>query len=403
MTSLKPHLLLFGWYRPGTGFTRVLEALIPTFAQEFRITWMAVGYQGDAFVWAPDVLVRPTNLRGGDMVGAYAARLEWAQLQPDLVFALNDVWYLVHYSRELAAIRGSVPMVGYLPLDGLIPNAELLSELTGFSALVTYTQSAALELETALRTVHINTPVLRAGHGIDLDHFHPLIDLNADWRAQRMALAQIYFGLDQPTFVVLNASRPDPRKRIDLTLQAFARFAQSRADSLRLCLHQAISHNTFVDPLRAQAKALGIADKVIWHPREAGPITDEALNRTYNACALGINTAHGEGFGLVSFEHAATGVPQIVPGQEALRELWGDSAWCLSTRAVMTPHSPLLMGEVDVHDVAAALATLHDQPLRYAELAQAAWQRTQQADLRWSAVSESLLRICLAQVRQSAE
>ena len=31
---------------------------------------------------------------------------------------------------------------------------------------------------------------------------------------------------------------------------------------------------------------------------------DEALNLIYNACDVGINTANGEGWGLVPFEHA---------------------------------------------------------------------------------------------------
>ena len=43
----RPHLLLGGWYRPGTGFTRVLLALVPALRQHFRITWLGVGYRGD--------------------------------------------------------------------------------------------------------------------------------------------------------------------------------------------------------------------------------------------------------------------------------------------------------------------------------------------------------------------
>lgn len=386
----KPHLLLFGWYRPGTGFTRVLESLLPWLSLEFRVTWMGVGYQGEAFDWSPRVRVLPTNLRGGDLVGAYAAARDWDALRPDAVLALNDLWYLIHYTRALGGVRGRVPLVGYLPLDGKIPDPRLASELDGFSTLVTYTDSAARDLRDALARIGCSVPVVRAGHGVDLRRFHPLSPaLAADACQQRMQRAQAHFGLPQPAFVVLNAARPDPRKRIDLTLTGFAEYARQSAPPIYLCLHQAIAHPQFVEPLRAQADALGIADRVIW--QAGGTLSDQELNALYNACALGINTAVGEGFGLVSFEHAATGAPQIVPGQEALIELWGEAAYCLPVRPLRTEHSPLLMVETSGTAVATALADLHGNPDCWRALSQAGYQLTQSPALRWEPVAASLL------------
>jgi len=389
-----PHLLLFGWYQPGTGFTRVLEALLPTLAKHFVITWMGVGYRGPAFSWSDRVYVEPTNLHGGDLVGAYSARERWSELQPDAVFALNDPWYLLHYSRALGDVLGSVPMVGYMPLDGQICDPSLLSELIGFSQLVTYTETAAADLASALSAARIPTPTTHAGHGVDLSQFHPL--LSADQIGDvlpRMALAQGLFQLDQPAFVILNASRPDPRKRIDITIDGFAEFVHGRDEPIYLCLHQAHSHRQYVEPLLAQVDQLGIADRVIWHPQQPGPVSDEQLNRLYNACALGINTALGEGFGLVSFEHAATGVPQILPAQSTLTELWGDSAWRLPTTPVMTDHSPLRMAEVDASDVALALTDLYEDSIAYERLAFAALARSRRADLEWSTVAERIVQV----------
>lgn len=367
---------------------------MPAFTQVFRVSWLGVGYQGPAFAWSPLVRVLPTNLRGGDLVGACDARLNWSELAADAVLALNDLWYLIHYARELADIRGSVPLVGYLPLDGKITDGRRLPELTGFSALVTYTDAAARDLRQALSGAGVRLPVAQIGHGVDLRAFHPLLPLDArDIRAQRMRLAQAQFGLAEPAYVVLNAARPDPRKRIDLTLEGFARFAQGRPAQVRLCLHQAISHPQFVEPLRQQAAALGIAERIIWHPRTPGPITDDQLNTLYNACVVGINTALGEGFGLVNFEHAAAGVPQIVPAQDALVELWGDAALLLPTQPYRSEYSPLLMAQVDAADVSSALSALHDNPQRWQQLATAARQRTQADDLSWHAVGASLARL----------
>jgi D-inositol-3-phosphate glycosyltransferase len=220
---------------------------------------------------------------------------------------------------------GPVPMLGYLPLDGDIPEPCLVEELVGSHSFYTYTEHAAAELRAALRANAKATPVAVAGHGVDLDAFTPVADvrdLGFDPR-ERMRLAQELFALSEPSWVVLNANRPDPRKRIDLSIDGFARFARGLPPNVRLCLHQAIAHPQFVEPLRQQAEALGIAQRILWWPPSAAPLDDAALCALYSACAVGLNTSVGEGFGLVSFEHAATGAPQLLPDHPALRELWG--------------------------------------------------------------------------------
>jgi glycosyltransferase involved in cell wall biosynthesis len=391
----RPHLLLFGWYSEGTGFTRVLRAVVPHLARHYRITWMGVGYKSEARQLGPHVLLAPTNLRGGDMVGAYAARLNWRALAPDAVLALNDLWYLEHYSRELAAVLGLVPMLGYLPLDGDIPEPRLVEELIGFHSFYTYTEHAANQLRAALRANGRATQVGVAGHGVDLEAFTPVAvvrDAGFD-SSVRMCLAQDLFGLPEPSWVVLNASRPDPRKRIDLSIEGFARFAQGLPSSVRLCLHQAIAHPQFVEPLRKQADALGIAERILWWPPSAAPLDDAALCALYNACAVGLNTSVGEGFGLVSFEHAATGAPQLLPDHPALRELWGESAVRLGpVRRLITPYSPLVMGEVDPTQVASALERLYHDETAYRRVARAGYERCQAPDLRWEAAADALLR-----------
>ncbi len=393
----RPHLLLGGWYKPGSGFTRVLLSLLPFLRSKFRITWLGVGYLGEPFDLCEGVHVLPTNVRGGDMVGAYYARKNWRSLAPDLVFVLNDLWYLTHYSSEFGMLEDPlVPIVGYLPLDGGIDSHSLTRDLTGFQQIVTYTHWAAGQLRPALRTMGHSTPVTVAGHGVDLTHFRMFsggLDL-----ATRMARAQQLFGLDEPAFVVLNANRPDPRKRLDLTLDAFARFASGKPANVRLCLHQAIAHEVFVAPLREQANRLGIMDRILWFPRVPGPLDDGGLNELYNACAVGLNTTMGEGFGLVSFEHAATGAPQVVPAHPALCELWQDGAELVrSVRPMHTEYSPLLMGEVDANAVAESLSRLYGDREYFTRMAQAGLARTGLPEFDWSVPADHLVNaLCRA-------
>ncbi len=380
----KRHLLLLGWYKPGTGFTRVLESLLPYLAQEFRITWYGVGFKGDVFEPMPGVKVLPTNLRGGDLVGAYAAAAAWEELAPDAVLALNDLWYLKHYTHTLGPLRGAVPMVGYAPIDGILDDPRWIEALVAFSTLVTYTESAADNVRAVAREAHLDLPVAVAGHGVDRSRFRP----TALTLEEKKRQAQTLFGLDAPAFVILNAARPDPRKRIDLTLAGFAPFARAHADAY-LCLHHAIEHTPAIDALRQQAAALGIQNRVLFWPKTPGPLSDIDLNALYNACSVGINTAHGEGFGLVSFEHAATGAPQIVPGQAALIELWGTNAHCLPARPIRTPISPLRMVEVQPNDIATALTQLHHEP-HWTTASAAALAHVRDPQFDWSTVAERL-------------
>ncbi len=398
-----PHLLILGWYRPGTGFTRVLEALAARLSQGFRITWFGVGYRGDPVSLSHNLLLQPTNLRGGDLVGAYAVRARWDELQPDAVLALNDLWYLKHYSEQLGPIRGSVPMLGYLPLDGRIGRADAVDGLEGFTSLTTYTHSAARDLEQALRASGSALRVAVSGHGVDLESFAPAPDIvAADYAVDaRMLLAQRYFELAGPAFVVLNASRPDPRKRIDLTLAGFAEFARDKPANVRLCLHQAIAGHSFVEPLREQARALGIHERILWSPHSPGPLEDGCLNQLYNACAVGINTALGEGFGLVSFEHAATAAVQLVPDLPSLRELWQDGAILLGPVSdVPFLSSPLIMGEVPIGAIAPALERVYADNAEYRRRALGALQRARSPVFSWDVVAEEFADLLRQSMRR---
>jgi glycosyltransferase involved in cell wall biosynthesis len=128
----------------------------------------------------------------------------------------------------------------------------------------------------------------------------------------------------------------------------------------------------------------------MWPPT-AGALSDADLNRLYNACAVGLNTSAGEGFGLVSFEHAAAGVPQVVPDHAALRELWGDAAELAGpVTPIATTHTPLRMGEVAIEGVAAALARLLDDPVHYRAAARRGLERVRRPDLAWARVAHVL-------------
>jgi glycosyltransferase involved in cell wall biosynthesis len=90
------------------------------------------------------------------------------------------------------------------------------------------------------------------------------------------------------------------------------------------------------------------------------PVNDDDLNLIYNATDVGINTSSGEGWGLISFEHAATGAPQLVPAHSACEELWTTVDTVLPIRS-KGEHVGLgmLRKFVEPDDIAATLENLY--------------------------------------------
>jgi glycosyltransferase involved in cell wall biosynthesis len=158
-------------------------------------------------------------------------------------------------------------------------------------------------------------------------------------------------------FVVLNANHANRRKRVDLTVAGFEAMARTRPRAF-LHLHRA-----------------GAADA-------GARLDDERLNLLYNACDVGVNTSAAEGFGLVSFEHAAAGAAQVVPDHGAPAELWAG-------RALLVPTEPAGDGGalVSAEGVAAALAALHDDPALLERTASACCAYARSEPLGWPAVA----------------
>jgi D-inositol-3-phosphate glycosyltransferase len=215
-------------------------------------------------------------------------------------------------------------------------------------------------------------------HGIDRDRFFPFPELTqASFASPGRAPAKRRVfgepGVGVESFVVLNASRPDKRKRVDLTVQGFARFAAGKDAQVRLCLHHAIMDDAAERELARWIRECGIGERFSLNPLGSRVVDDVELNLIYNACDVGITTSMGEGWGQVSCEHGAAGAAQIVPDHTACAELWRGRAELIPTARSYTPEfSVLEMGEVSAEGVADALETLYRDPARRQALARAA-------------------------------
>lgn len=271
-------------------------------------------------------------------------------VRPDVVLFHHDAYM---YSLHRDALNGHAPSartVVYCPVDSARYLQCNPADLAEVDALVAYTDFGRRVLARSISESGSKVPDVHViGHGVDTDTFRPLRETRSD---NLVHARRALFGAStelSDAFIVLNANRNGPRKRIDLTIEGFARFARDEPDAY-LYLHTGMRDRG--ESLLPIARRVGITDRILaTAATEARPrVPDSFLNLVYNACDVGINTCTSEGWGLVAFEHAATGAAQVVPDHGACSELWRD-------RAVL-----LDVGDddaADPHEVASALDRLY--------------------------------------------
>jgi hypothetical protein len=112
------------------------------------------------------------------------------------------------------------------------------------------------------------------------------------------------------------------------------------------------------------------------------------MNLLYNACDVGLTTTTGEGWGMVTFEHAATRAAQVVPRHTSLAELWAGAAEFVEPTNMFTYPGNLTVGHiVSPEGVAAALQRVYEDADHRDSLATKAYQNALRAELAWPAIA----------------
>src|SRR5215213_6983721 len=226
-------LIAIGFNTHGTGLTRVMHAIMRRLADRHEIHYLGIGYSGET-IRDRGLTIHPTNLRGGDIFAAFQAKTLIEEIDPALVFILHDIWHFEYYLRILGPYRDRLKIACYIPLDGRIRNENDAAPLERADRVVVYTEFARKEFEGAFARLRRKRgadgfPAVDViPHGVDRDRFHPFPELlHASFAspARVEAKRKVFPDLQdvESSFIVLNASRPDERKRVDLTIEGFAR------------------------------------------------------------------------------------------------------------------------------------------------------------------------------------
>lgn len=324
----------------------------------------------------PGVRVVPNGL-AGDPYGREQLPGLLTDVDPDVVLLHHDL-YLFSVLEDGLAAHPHVRTVVYCPLEWETTRPGNLRTLRGADLVVTYTDFAARAIERAFAG-RDGPDVATVGHGVDTATFRPAPGARPALFPDRPEL--------EDAFVVLNANRNVPRKKIGLTMAAFAEFAEDKDDAY-LLLHMGL-RDKGVDVL-GLAAALRIEERLLLTNDDAAPprMPDEVLNLVYNAADVGLSTATGEGWGLVAFEHGATGAAQVLPDHSACAELWRDRALLVPVEEGREDD-----GIVSRDGVVAALGDLYDDAGLRARLGDAARHHALDPRFTWESVAASWNRL----------
>ncbi len=371
---MKKKVLFIGDGVVYTGFSTVLHNIIKRLPKkEYEVHHLAINYFGDPHEY--DWKIYPAVL-GGDIYGI--TRLEQFNLSSfSGIFILNDIAIVDLYLKKIKSLNLSriPPIVIYTPIDGYDIPKRFFNEFDVVSQLCVYTNFA----HESLNNIGVNSVVIP--HGVDRDIFYRLFD---DRNNAKKLLFQSVPEIDDDSFIVLNANRNQPRKRIDLTLLGFKYFVEDKPKNVKLFLHCGRKDSGwFIDDL---VNTLDLSERVIMTEsgKQLPQIPLSALNLLYNACDVGVNTCEGEGWGLVNFEHAMTGAPQIVPNHTSCKELFDDCGLLIKVSEwIFGRDMSVRHGIISVEDFAEKLNLIYKNRALYNELSMKTLEKFSQPQYSW--------------------
>lgn len=402
--STKPKILIIGDAVASTGFARVIRSIFEPLHNEYELHQLATRYDGSPhnYPWKLYPAAKGKSRYGYDQI---VPLIE--QIRPMIVFLLYDIPFQVPYLEQLRKAVPQPKVVFYSPVESGPIAPEIMERLQGISRYVLFTEYGRREIAETLNSVRAHDPAFQfpdlevIPHGVARDKFFPFpggSDAASESIPLRRREARRQMSLDDPehleAFIVLNANRNMPRKRIDLTIQGFAEFAKDKPANVKLYLHMATEDTGW--NVLILAKRYGIFDRLIMTQADntRPAFSDEQLNLLYNACDVGITTVTGEAWGMVSFEHAAAKAAQIVPRHTALADLWEGAAEFIEPVMKLTYPGNLTHAHIVTPEgVAGALQRLYQDRAYREALAEAGYRNATRPELNWNMIAAQWRRL----------
>jgi len=314
--SKKPKLLWVGDVIATTGFARVTHNVLERLKDKYEIVVLGCNWHGDPDPLQQIYKIYPASNRFQHGAFGEDRIREIVEIErPDVVFTINDCWIINHQYSQIQELhqKYGFKFVGYMPMDSYNWVGCLADTANNWDAVVSYTEFGAHEFIKG----GIQKAISVVPHGVTTGQFKPGNKLEARKK----------LGLKEDAFIVFNGNRNQFRKRIDITIDAFADFAVDKPDA-HLYLHMGTKDQGWdvmaVFAREMQKRGLDPNGRIIMTANTPNPpsVSVEMLETIYQAVDVGINTCKGEGWGLVNFEHAACRVAQVVPDHTSCKEIF---------------------------------------------------------------------------------
>jgi glycosyltransferase involved in cell wall biosynthesis len=312
----KPKLLWVGDVIATTGFARVTHNVLDRLKDKYEIVILGCNWHGDPDPLQQIYKIYPASNRFQHGAFGEDRIREIVEIErPDVVFTINDCWIINHQYSQIQELhqKYGFKFVGYMPMDSYNWVGCLADTANAWDAVVSYTEFGAHEFIKG----GIQKAISVVPHGVTAGQFKP-----GDKAEARKKL-----GLKEDAFIVFNGNRNQFRKRIDITIDAFADFAVGKPDA-HLYLHMGTKDQGWdvmaVFAREMQKRGLDPNGRIIMTANTPNPpsVPVEMLETIYQAVDVGVNTCKGEGWGLVNFEHAACRVAQVVPDHTSCKEIF---------------------------------------------------------------------------------
>ncbi len=393
MTEEKLKGLFVGDMVAETGFATVMHNIIKYNLDEFEVTGLGVNYRGDPHDYEFPIFPAGT---GGNIYGLDRLCNLLLSRDFDFVFILNDAWVISYY---LDAIKKNVnkklpKIVTYFPVDSRYHDPSWYRDFDIVNKAFTYTQFGkdVVNDKNCMPTMELGV----IPHGVDSSDFYQMYETTYPAR-QRLFADK--FGMDtKDLFIVLNANRNQPRKRLDVTIAGFSLFAQDKPDNVKLYMHCGVQ-DSHVDIIKQMKRYCDpSAKRLIFTSMTRGiqRMSKERLNLLYNSCDVGINTGLGEGWGLTNIEHAVTGAVQVVPRHSSCQELFNDCGILMETVADWTFDNSETVGRLTTpEEVARCLDVVYKNKGLRDELAARGRKKFIQPEYEWKTIAQTWRNVFL--------
>lgn len=372
-----------------TGFSKVFHSLAKRWEKEYDIISVGVNYHGDPHNYKFPIF--PAH-NGVSIYGENRV-VELINSQDfDLIWILNDAWVINKYLETIKKhVTKQLPkIVVYFPVDSAEHDPDWYSNFDIVSVPVTYTKFG----EWVVRDANPVLDVKIIPHGVDTSIFYKLYQTRLEAKQKFFEPYKDKVGDLKNSFIVLNANRNQPRKKLGTTMKGFAKFARNKPQDVKLYMHCGIVDASInVDKL---ATRYGISDRLIVSSTKRGVqvVPESRLNEIYNICDVGINTGAGEGWGLTSVEHAATGAVQLLPNHSACRELFMGCGLLMNTHGDDMFDNSMTVGKlVSSDEVANKLEYLYRNPEERERLAELGYKKFTSEEYSWDTISNTWLEV----------